>query len=191
MTSGENNLQVAEEVAILLAENDIGCVVIGAIAMAGHHYVRFTEDIDLGVEAEHDSLSEVAERLSERGYEVDYRVGDMDDPLAGVMDISGSFGLVQVVNFHERFPAVIQDSIELAEIRVRKGSPLKLVPLAHLVALKLYAGGLKSQSDIVELLKSNKDADLEIVKDTCKKYRLKGLDQILRELDDLNPSKDR
>lgn len=183
MTSGENNLQVAEEVATLLAEHDINCVVIGAIAMAGHHYVRFTEDIDLGVEAEVAMLSKVAETLSERGYEVDYRIGDMDDPLAGVVDISGSFGLVQIVNFHEKFPAAIRDAVEKAEIRVRDASPLKLVPLPQLVALKLYAGGIKSQSDILELLRSNSDEDLEAVKATCKEYRLRGLGPILRELE--------
>lgn len=183
MTNGESKLQAAEEVANILAENQIESVVIGAIAMAAYHYVRFTEDIDLGVAAETQLLSEVATKLEEKGYEVDYRVGDIDDPLAGVIDVSGPFGLVQVVNFEERFPAAIRDAIELAELTVREGSPLKIVPLGQLIALKLYAGGLKSQSDILELLRSNQDADVDSIRKTCRGYRLRGLDQILNEVE--------
>ena len=64
---------------------------------------------------------------------------------------------------------------------VRPGSPLKIVPLPQLVALKLYAGGLKSKADIAELLKHNPEADVDSIRNTCKSYRLCGLEEIISE----------
>ena len=54
--------------------------------------------------------------------------------------------------------------------------------LPQLVALKLYAGGLKSKADILELLTRNPEADLDEIRKVCKRYRVGGLDAILREL---------
>ena len=59
---------------------------------------------------------------------------------------------------------------------------LRVIPIPQLVALKLYAGGLKSHSDIVELLRRNPEVDLEAIRETCRKYRLRGLDKVLEEL---------
>ena len=65
---------------------------------------------------------------------------------------------------------------------VREGSPLRLVPIPQLVALKLYAGGFKSKADIVELLSCNPQIDLNSIRAVCKKYRLRGLENVLKEL---------
>ena len=108
----------------------------------------------------------------------------MDDPLGGVLNISGDFGLVQVVNFGGRFPAVIQDALAAKPPTLTESGTLRIVPLAQLVALKLYAGGLKSKVDIVELLRRNPDADLSAIRKVCDQCRLKGLEEVLAELGD-------
>ena len=59
---------------------------------------------------------------------------------------------------------------------------LRIIPIPQLVALKLYAGGWKSHSDIVELLRRNPQVDLNDLQDTCRRYRLRGLDRILEDL---------
>lgn len=66
---------------------------------------------------------------------------------------------VQVISYAGRFPAVIDDALRAAQVVVREGSQLRLVPIPQLVALKLYAGGYKSKSDIIELLAHNPDVD--------------------------------
>ncbi|MFN0130384.1 MAG: hypothetical protein ACKV19_27290 [Verrucomicrobiales bacterium] len=48
----ESNLRAAERVVSLLADHGAASVVIGAVALAAHRYVRFTEDIDLGMDAD-------------------------------------------------------------------------------------------------------------------------------------------
>ncbi len=165
-----------------LAQHRVDAVVIGAVAMAAHHYVRFTQDMDIGVDADVPTLRSIASALCEVGFDAELREPDGQDPLGGVIDITGTFGLLQIVSFADRFPAVINDALQAASMVVRSGSQLKIVPLPQLVALKLYAGGLKSKADIVELLRSNPDADVEAIRSTCKRYRLRGLDEILFEL---------
>jgi hypothetical protein len=173
----------AEEVRAVLSKFELNPVVIGAIALAAHHYIRFTEDLDLGISADLKTLRQVAKVLGERkGFQVALREPDSRDPLSGVIDIHGSFGLVQIVNFGLTFPAVIEDAWRESTLTIHPGSQLRLAPLPHLIALKLYAGGLKSLADIVELLKRNPDADLTKLQAVCDTYRLKGLRDIIADL---------
>lgn len=183
MANNESLLTAAERVASLLAERGIDAVVIGAAALAAHHYVRHTEDIDLGVNVAIRDLGPVAARLREAGYQVVVREPDGQDPLGGVIDVTGPFGLVQIVNFGERFPAVIDGARAAATLAVRSGSSLRIVPLDHLIALKLYAGGMKSKADIVELLKRNPDTDRDAIRTLCRRFRLRGLEPLIREAD--------
>ena len=177
-----SNLQVAEHVARMLSASDTPALVIGAVALAAHRYVRFTEDIDLGVVADLPRMRILTESLRSEGFDAELHEPDADDPLGGVIDISGDFGLVQVINFEERFPAVIRDALEGEDIRIRPGSMLRIMPIPQLVALKLYAGGWKAQADIVELLRRNPEVDADLLRETCRRYRLRGLDRLLDEL---------
>jgi hypothetical protein len=88
---------------------------------------------------------------------------------------------VQIISYAGRFPAVIEDALREATLVARQGSPLRIAPLAHLVALKLYAGGYKSKGDIVELLLRNPGADLAEVRAVCARYRLEGLEELIAE----------
>ncbi len=183
MTNPDGLLATAERIASLLAGQGTDAVVIGASALAAHRYVRHTEDIDLGVNVPIRSLTSVAAWLRQAGYEVAVRAPDGQDPPGGVIDVTGEFGLVQIVNFGERFPAVIDSGLAEATLCVRADAGLRIIPLAHLIALKLYAGGMKSKADIVELLKRNPDADRDDIRALCRRYRLRGLEPLIREAD--------
>ena len=181
MVNSDEVIRAAEEVAEILESRGVGAVVIGAVALAAHGYVRFTEDLDLGVNTDLGTLSRVAEALRTAGFEVQVREPDGEDPLGGVVDVRGPFGLVQIVNYGGRFPAVIDGGLAAADTVIRPGSRLRIVPLPHLVALKLYAGGTKSRADIVELLSRNPDADMAAIRDLCPGWRLRGLDPLIEE----------
>jgi len=177
----DDNLREAERIAAILEEEGVPVVVIGAVALAAHQYVRSTMDVDFGVDADLKRMRGLVETLRARGYDAELREPDADDPLGGVIDVSGEFGLVQIVNFGERFPAAIRDALNGEEIRIRPGG-LRVMPIPQLVALKLYAGGWKSLADIVELLRRNPQADLEMIGETCRKYRLSGWGKVMEEL---------
>ena len=88
---------------------------------------------------------------------------------------------MQVISYAGHFPAVIEDAARLSTLVVREGNPLKIVPIPHLIALKLYAGGHKSQADIIELLLRNPSLDLDEVRTVCARYGLGGLEELIAE----------
>ena len=107
MADPEGTIRVAEEVARILESRGVGSVVIGAVALAAHGYVRFTDDLDLGINTDQGTLRQIADGLRTAGFDVVLREPDGDDPLGGVIDVRTAFGLVQIVNYGGRFPAVI------------------------------------------------------------------------------------
>ncbi len=183
MVDADATLRSAERVVGLLESHGIRAVVIGAVALAAYRYVRFTEDLDLGIEADLPALQTCVTALRVEGFTAELREPDADDPLGGVIDVTGPFGLIQIVNFGNRFPAVIRDALAADDVLVTPGGKLRVIPLPQLIALKLYAGGSKAKSDVVELLRRNPDADLVLIRQTCRGYRLRGLGALLRELE--------
>ncbi len=181
MSDPDALLAAAEEVVDILRRHHIEAVVIGAVALAAYHYVRQTDDLDLAVNVPPTQMIEVVRSLERAGYAAEFHPPDADDPLGGVTDVTGPFGQIQIISFAERFPAVVEDAIRESTLLVRADSALRLVPLPHLVALKLYAGGIKSKADIVELLARNPEADLSAIRSVCQRYRLGGLDEIVEE----------
>lgn len=179
VSDSESLIFAAERVVAILDEYRIDAVVIGAVALAAYHYVRHTEDVDLGVNADLAQMKALTVSLSKAGFSVELREPDSQDPLGGVIDVRGDFGLLQIISFADRFPAVIDDAVKASNLHVREGSRLKLVPLPHLIALKLYAGGYKSKADIVEILKCNPETDLDAVRRLCAGYRLPGLEELI------------
>lgn len=175
-------LDAAEQVVLAMGRLGVDAVVIGAVALAAHRYVRMTQDLDLGVDVDLPTLKRVADTLIAEGFDAELRLPDAQDPLGGVIDIRGDFGWVQVISFADRFPAAIRDALRHHTMTLRPGSSLKLTPLAQLVALKLYAGGAKSRADVLELLKRNPEAKVEDIRKACRTYRVRGLAELLREL---------
>jgi len=110
------------------------------------------------------------------------REPDAQDPLGGVIDVADSFGLLQIISFADRFPIVIEDALRTTTTALRPGSRLKLVPLPQRVALKLYAGGLKSKAEVLELLMRNPEANREEIRSTCPRYRVSGLEAVLQDM---------
>lgn len=181
MEDADAILRAAEEILDCLHAHQLDAVVIGAVALAAHRYVRQTEDLDLGVNANVRKLRELTDSLRKAGYQAELHEPDADDSLGGVIDIEGSFGLIQIISYADKFPAVIEDALREARLTARPDSALKLVPLPHLIALKLYAGGTKSRADVLELLMRNPELDLAGVRELCRSYRLRGLDELINE----------
>jgi hypothetical protein len=157
------------------------------MALAARGYPRSTADFDLATCADpFRQLGAVAERLRASGYEVELRVPDADDPLGGVIDIVGEgFRKVQVVNFLNPFRP---RAARLAEEAIRAAEAMpdlrtRVVTVPYLVAFKLYAGGHRNASDVLELLERNPHVALDEVRELCVRHGLGSeLVPLLREL---------
>jgi hypothetical protein len=180
-------LEVADRARALLATKGASCAVIGAAALAAHGYARATSDLDLGTATDpFTTLRWLTDALKKEGLAAALTTPDADDPLGGVVTIRGDdFDQVQIVNFVNPLGASRNpgpEAIESAGLAI-EGTTLKVVALAHLIALKLYAGGLKSRVDVIELLRRNPAADLREIRAVCARHALAAeLDQVLAEV---------
>jgi hypothetical protein len=169
-------LQVAGQVLEVLHAHQLDGLIIGALALAVHGYPRDTRGLDLAIAADPSVLGNVADALRARGYRVEVRSPDAEDPLGGVVDVYASDAdLVQIVNFSNPpnggFPRLVADAL-VESVPLMPGHPLRIVGPYHLIAFKLYAGGAKSKLDVLELLDRNPELDRQRLTALCESYQL-------------------
>lgn len=180
----EATLAAAERIVQVILDVPSEALLIGGLALAVHYYPRDTVDLDLATAMTRRQLQEAADRLRALGMAVDLHPPDAADPLGGVIDVRcEGADPIQIVNFLNEpaggFPRLVKEANAAAR-EIVPGSPLRVVALPHLVAFKLYAGGRKSELDILELLDRNPDADIKAIRSLCASYRLaEAFDMIL------------
>ena len=148
----------------VLREREIPFAVIGAAAMAVHGVARATRDLDLLTRDARSLVPATWAALERQRITVDIRIGDADDPLAGVIRfVEDGVAVVDVVVGRAGWQAAV---VERAVSRVIEGVnvenaayPLGVcavnVPVAgaaDLITLKLYAGSPQDLWDIKQLL---------------------------------------
>lgn len=167
-------IALAIHIAKRLDELGVACALIGGGALAVHGYPRATLDLDLGVAVDPlTTLRPLEKTLAADGYQTQFEASDEHDVLGRVLTVTGpNTDPVHVVNFINMARAkndnpglqAIRTALPMAELSLR------VVDLAHLIALKLWAGGPKSERDVLALLDANLDVsvtDIELVCDVC------------------------
>lgn len=152
-------LEVARSVSAILREANVRCMVIGAAALAVHGYARQSVDIDLATyENPFQNFKNLVSQLSAAGYQVEAITPDADDPLGGVINVTGhDFDPVQIINFMnplrpQRVHKMVGEALaELGD----DANELQVASAELLILLKLYAGDPQSLVDIHRLLEAN------------------------------------
>lgn len=181
MTEPTTPIELAERVATIARDLGIESALIGAYALAAHHFVRGSSDIDLATMVQLHDLRRLQRAVEEIGLQARLSSPDEQDDLGGVLQIwnrvdedGDPIEPLDVVNFLNPYrprPTPASDAIRNA-VSLPDNPSLRCPRLADLVALKLDAGGLRDRADVVELLVVNRDADLDEVRTTCAKYGL-------------------
>lgn len=178
-------VQLAERITVAAGKMGITTALIGATALAAHNYVRGTADIDLAAAVDpFRELRRLRESLEAEGLHAELSLPDADDSLGGVLRVRAQADdddLVEIVNFQNPLNPSKNPGAEAVRTATSLGpsTPLRCATLAHLIALKLYAGGRRDQADVVELLRRNPGADLASVREVCARY---GSGDLLEEL---------
>lgn len=182
----EKTIETARIIEAVLRRHSVECALIGAAAVAAHGYPRYTEDFDLATDADpFTSLKGAAADLVVLGYVVEFNLPDRQDPLGGLIRVTGDdFAQIDVVNFHNPYTAGFTLGLEAVRgALAMQGSPFKVVSLPYLIALKLYAGGGKSMTDVIELVERRPDLDLIATREICRRHGLlEPLERVLTDL---------
>lgn len=181
----QKTLELADDIAFVLRRRSIEPLLIGAAALAVHRHPRQTEDLDLAIAIPPRHLDEIASGSKGPGRDVELSRPDAEDSLGGVLTVRAPEGApVRIVNFDNSpgggFPTLVRDAAAGA-IDV-EGLPVRVVGLVDLVLFKLYAGGPKSENDILELLTRNR-VDLDELRRRCLTDRLdRALEGLLQRV---------
>ncbi len=188
----KRTVAMAEQIFRILQQHEIPAAVIGAAALAAHGYPRATRDFDLATNTDpFPAFRRLEEALRREGFEVEFDAPDADDALGGVLRVKGDdFERVEIVNFYNPWPGardgsiLAREALSEAKMVLSPESPLRVVSLPYLIALKLYAGGRKATNDVLELLERNRDhLDLAGLRDVCNRHGLgAALEPLLTEL---------
>jgi hypothetical protein len=138
-------------VVAVLDRLDVRYALIGAGALAVHGVARSTFDLDLLTTNRAVLDPGVwADLIADGRVHATVRLGDADDPLAGLVrvDAAGERDVDVVVG---RW-AWQTEAVERARLVVAGGLQLPVVVPADLVLLKLYAGGSQDKWDVEQLL---------------------------------------
>ncbi|NOZ96007.1 MAG: hypothetical protein GXP47_14905 [Acidobacteria bacterium] len=150
MTALERVLEVLRAAGVRFA-------VIGASGMAVRGVVRSTLDVDLLTTDRRVLRRNFWEPLRNTGLEIEIRLGDILDPLLGVVTVSENGGRPVDIIVGE---APWQDRVVNEAIPgTVAGTTAPIATLLGLVLLKLYAGGPQDRWDIEQLLRRAEDRE--------------------------------
>jgi hypothetical protein len=133
---------------------------VGAGALAVHGVLRASDDLDLLAIDRAVLASGAWDELASHGVEVEVRLGDDEDPLAGIVRFTGaSSATVDLVVGKHAWQA---DVLARAERRrITSTLELPVVSASDLILLKLFAGAPRDLRDVEEILDSESGSTVE------------------------------
>lgn len=168
------NKAILEKLFRVLNALDIPYILIGGYAAAAWGYIRATKDTDFLAGISFDRIDRVIEDLKGQGFSVEYRSGDIEDPVRGLIKL--------------RFPAVGEtEFIELllgikkmppdVYLRAKKlhfaGMEIPVISPEDLIVLKLIAGSPLDISDAQNIYEIVKDQlDMNYLEKEVKRCKL-------------------
>jgi hypothetical protein len=149
------------DVADQLATLGIRYAVVGAMAAAVHGLVRASLDADAVVALQVREARSLSQSFVDAGYRAELRVGDVDDPIAGLIEVTDRHGncVDLLIGLRGMDPEAMSRTTRVA----LAGGTLQIVGREDFVAMKAFAGGPVDLADaraVVEMDRSTVDLDL-------------------------------
>jgi hypothetical protein len=148
------------ELSAMLDRESIPHAVVGAVALAVHGVLRASDDIDVLVTDRRCLDRALWTEIERSGETIEIRLGDAEDPLAGVIRLS--------TPTHTRIDIVVgrsswqTDAITRARSVPLFGGQVPVASPVDLVLLKLYAGGPQDAWDIHQMLDAVPGLDADV-----------------------------
>lgn len=165
---GESALLLFDAVAVLAREK-IDYAVIGAMAASIHGVVRASVDADAVLFIPAQQSTKLQETFKAAGFSTQLRRGDMDDPIAALLDLSDSHGnrVDLLIGLRGLESAAFSRTIEVAF----HGETLRVIGREDFIAMKLFAGGPQDIVDARRALAVTRDSlDMTLLERLVKQY---------------------
>jgi len=140
------------DVAEVLTAQDIPYAVVGAMAAAVHGVVRASVDADAVLRMQVGEAARLREVFRDSGYQADLRIGDADDPIPALLEITDPHGnrVDLLIGLRGMEPSALERAREV----MLMGCPLRVIGREDFIAMKAFAGGPLDLADaraVIEL----------------------------------------
>lgn len=153
----------------MLASEKIDYAVIGAMAASIYGVVRASMDADAVLSLTAQKRSDLARKFKAVGFQTELRVGDPDDPIPAVLQLTDSFGnrVDLLVGLRGLEPEAFARAIDVPF----QGEALRVVGREDFVAMKVFAGGPQDMTDAKNAIAAaGESLDLTLLKRLAKRY---------------------
>ena len=152
-----------------LVQHGVDYAVIGAIAASVHGIVRASFDADALVSISRQKLKELASEFAAEGFQIELRVGDLDDPIPALLAINDAHGnrVDLLGGLRGLEPAAFSRVIQVPF----KGSTMRVIGREDFIAMKAFAGGPQDIADARNAMLLGRDSmDLNLLRALAKRY---------------------
>ena len=181
-SSGQSTLLLLDVVDIL-AKEKVPYAVVGAFAASFYGTVRASMDADaiISLAATALTVQVLVEIFRRKGLRADYREGDRDDPLRGVIKVQDKYR--NQVDLITGIRGMDEGAFERRTVVTFLKHKISLIGAEDFIAMKIFAGSPKDLGDARGVLEvSRQNINVSLVKRLTKKYgekEVKILDSML------------
>ncbi len=139
------------DVIQVLNKFKVSYAIIGAFAASFYGIVRASLDADavISINGQEDA-KQLCAIFKEKGLRVEYRRGDLDDPVRSVINIQDDF--YNRVDLLTGIKGMEEDVFKRVKRTKFMGCSIKLIKLEDFIAMKIFAGSPKDIQDVIGVL---------------------------------------
>jgi predicted nucleotidyltransferase len=159
------------DIADLLNELRIPYVVVGALAVSFYGIPRATNDADTLIWLRESDLTEkdLTNRLLRDEYRVERRIAELDDPVAGVVVVEEKHQ--NRVDLLLGIRGMDPGALARATAGEFLNSSLQFIGLEDLIAMKVFAGGVRDIEDVKGILQvSGTHLNVDLLRELASRY---------------------
>jgi predicted nucleotidyltransferase len=172
---GQSPLLLLDVIAILKREG-VEYAVIGALAAAVYGTIRASVAADALVSLTANKLSSLAHVFKKKGFTVEFRRGDLEDPIPAVLVVGDPHqNRVDLLGgLRGLDPQVLSRTVEIPF----SGETIRVVSREDFIAMKCFAGGPQDLEDARIALETAERLDLDLLRRVTRRFGRSAADAL-------------
>jgi hypothetical protein len=177
---GQSALLLLDAIEVL-AREQINYAVIGAMAASIHGVVRASIDADAVLSLISKKPSDLERRFRNDGFQTELRVGDPEDPIPALLQLTDRFG--NRVDLLIGLRGLEAEAFSRAVEVPFQGAALRVIGREDVIAMKVFAGGPQDMTDARNAISiAGESLDKVLLERLTKRYgrdAVENLDKLL------------
>ena len=165
--AGQSPLLLLDVIDVLNREG-IDYAVIGALAAAVYGAIRASADADALVSLTAPKLSSLAQNFKKKGFSVELRQGDVEDPIPAMLVVSDKHqNRVDLLGgLRGLDPQALTRTVEIPF----SGTTMRVVSCEDFIAMKCFAGEPRDLEDAQIALRTADNLDLDLLRKVTRRF---------------------